>query len=258
MKMLMKKMIGIVFLFGCAGLAMAQVNSQKITVGTLYLSPPFVYNAFTGFDINLMQALCVKEHLQCQFVNGTFETLMAELRLSNSKINVAISAISMTHQRSQDYLFVGPYYQSSMSFLAKEKKNSRLSLAQLKQKSVGVMSGTIFYDYVQSLLAGEGHIKTYDTEEDMLAALSDGKVDVISLDTPVAEYWQNKSNCQLRVISAPIKIPGDYGYGIVLHKADLRLQAQLTEGLALLKADGTYAKLVDTYFGKQRLTCAAR
>lgn len=254
----MKKMMSVVLLLSCAGLAMAQVNSSKITIGTLYLSPPFVYNAFTGFDINLMQAICVKEHLQCQFVHTTFDSLMTELRLSNSKINVAISAISITDRRSQNYLFVGPYYQSSMSFLAKEEKNPRLSLAQLKQKSVGVMQGTIFYGYVQGILAGANNIKSYDTEEDMLAALGDGKVDVISLDTPVAEYWQNKSNCQLKIISAPIKIPGDYGYGIVLHKADVRLQAKLAEGLALIKADGTYATLVDTYFGKQRLSCVAR
>lgn len=241
--------------FGTAFAANTAPPSRAVTIGVFSLYPPFVYNNAIGFDINLMQAICTQEALQCTFVNGTMEELLGDLSKPQGKLDIAISAISITKERSKTLAFVGPYYQSTMSFVANEDMPTAITLAQLKGKTIGVEKSTIFYTYLVNYFGNDDNIKVYSSEGDVLEALHDEDVDAIVMDTPVAEYWQTKSNCKLKIVSAPIKIPGDFGYGMVIRKNNPALGAILNQGLQTIESNKTYARLVDTYFSGQTLAC---
>lgn len=227
---------------------------RSVTIGVSYFYPPFVYSPSIGFDIGLMQGICTKEHWQCQFVAYTLEDMLKQLRSGNSKIDAAIGAISITEQRAKEVDFVGPYYQSSMSFVSRAEASNTLSLAQLKKAEVGTETASVFYAYLKNTL-GLSDITAYDESNDMIKALSDHDVDVITLDTPVAEYWQKTSQCRLKIVGSAVKVPGDRGYGIVIRKGDKLFADALNDGLRAMYADGSYAHLVQMYFPPSNTMC---
>lgn len=258
----------------------AQPVSSAITVGVFYLYPPFVYSTSIGFDVNLMQAICDSQQLQCTFVNHTMDELLSDLSKPSGQVDVAISAISITRARSQYVSFVGPYYQSTMSFLAKAGVATDINLLQLKNKKIGTLKSSIFYYYLKNMYGNTDHSKTddqgsiysylknffgnfgnddnikiYDGQNDLLQALTNNDVDVITLDTPVAEYWQNQSECKLKVVGPAIKIPSDEGYGLVLRKNNPALKVLLEQGLQRVSYNRTYARLVDTYLSGHLNKC---
>ena len=242
------------------GSAFAQNNpqvGQAITVGIFSLYPPFIYSPSIGFDVNLMQQICQQQGLQCTFVMRTMDELLTDLKQSHGQLDAAISAISITQKRLQDDLFAGPYYQDTMSFLGNDNTPTTITLLQLKDKKIGAVKSTIFYYYLVSVFGSDDNIKLYDSQDDLLQALQEKKVDAITLDTPVAKYWQMKSACKLKVVSAPIKIPGDEGYGIVVRKNNPALKAHLEQGLAVIKANGEYNRLVNTYLSEPFTTCSS-
>lgn len=248
----------VALLLGCWISAWSQSASKVITIGVDYFYPPFVYSTDIGFDIGLMRAICAKKHLSCRFVSEPFESLLTDLKRPQGRFDIAVGAISITEKRTKDYAFVGPYYHSTMSFLAKKRLEGHIGPKELATKKIGVLEDSTFYYYLKQVFGSDANLKVYTVTDDMLQALSDGDVDVISLDTPVAFYWQHKSNCTLSIIGEAIQLPGDQGYGIMVRKTDRVLRVTLEQGFQEVRADPYFSTLIESYFNSQILDCRAK
>jgi ABC-type amino acid transport substrate-binding protein len=228
--------------------AQALVTTKPIVIGILY-DPPFVYNTSTGFDVEMMKNICVSQNVQCQFRQTTLDAALADLKGKTGKMDAAVGAISITAQRALTLDFVGPYYRGTMSLLARKGQLSdTVSLSTLTNQTIGVERASIFYQYLAEVAHTDKHLKIYEDDNDLLQALSNEEVDAIALDTPVAQYWQQKSHCKLHIIGPATQIPQDQGYGIVLRQHDKTLKKLFHQGFQDIQRQGELQRLIQLYF----------
>ncbi len=84
--------------------------------------PPFEYKEgqdFRGFDIEIAQIIAEKLGLELQIQDMEFDSLIPSL--TSKKIDMAISAITITEERKQQVDFSESYYQANQTILVKKR-----------------------------------------------------------------------------------------------------------------------------------------
>lgn len=249
-------LIGLMLLLVLSCLPVQALNKVRpIVIGILY-DPPFVYNSSTGFDVEMMTNICTSQKMECRFVLTTLNAAFVDLRAKTGQLDAAVGAISITAQRANVFAFVGPYYQGTMSLLARQGQfNERAPLSAFLKQSIGVEKDSTFYHYLAEAAKTDEYLKIYEDSNEMLQALADEEVDAIALDSPVAKYWQQKSHCKLQVVGPAVQIPYDEGYGIVLRLNDTALKTMLSQGLQKIQTEGALARLIHLYFSDSLSYC---
>ncbi|MFC3909860.1 transporter substrate-binding domain-containing protein [Legionella dresdenensis] len=224
--------------------------AETLKVGVLPFAPPFEMQAaqndyFTGFDVNLMTEICQRIQAQCNFVPLSADQLFVQTYTGT--IDLAISAISITAERQQSYLFSLPYLASGGQFLANTSSQIN-SLTDLRGKTIGTQKGTIFKAFVIDTLAGQATIKEFNSQSEMLQALADKTIDATIFDTGTAKYWVANNANLYKLISKPITI--GLGYGIMANKSRQDLIDRINKALVDMENDGTYLKIYKNYFSQ--------
>jgi polar amino acid transport system substrate-binding protein len=122
--------------------------------------PPFEYYGddyrLTGFDVDLMRAIAEKMGKQVDIADMAFDGLGTALQIG--QIDVAIAAISVTEQRSQQFLFSDVYLVSQAGVLAKNDSTfgELTTPAQLVDKRTGVQAASVYEGWIQSTLVEPG------------------------------------------------------------------------------------------------------
>ena len=108
---------------------------------------------------------------------------------SSGRIDVAISSITITAERLKSQSFTQPFYDSDMGIAAKTDSPIK-GLADLKGKIVGVLSGSTGETWSKEHQATDGfaEVKGYNTQQDLLLDLGNGRVDAVVSDIPGMEY----------------------------------------------------------------------
>ncbi len=213
--------------------------------------PPFEYidenNQMTGFDIELAKALCKEIKAECSFSNQSFDSLIPSLKFR--RFDAIISGMDITASRLEQVDFSNPYYENSAVFIAEKGKISGVD--QLSKKTVGVQNGTTHQSYLINNFEKKGvKIRPYDSYQNALLDLTNGRIDAVFSDTAVAREWiisQDKK--KFAIAGKEIKDP-DYfgtGMGIAVRKND-PLRETLNKALEKVKLEGTYQKLLTKYF----------
>lgn len=229
------------------------LHAEKITIGTLPYDPPFEMAAdkhdhFYGFDIDLMQEICKRAELDCQFKSMNFEQLFTELLAG--KITLAIGAISITEQRQETFLFSLPYLASGGQFMA--LTNTPLTAVEgIRNKRVGVERGTLFKALVLEKFHNLVNVIDYATQEELLSALNNKNVDVILLDTGSAKYWVANNGSLFKLVGSSMEI--GVGYGIMANKNQTDLINRVNRALLGMENDGSYLRIYSRYFSQMAL-----
>ncbi len=244
--------IGVGLAIFLANSAFAQAQ-RTIVFGTLYFYPPFVFSnaegPYSGFDVELARALATKLGMHPRFVALPIKQLFTDVRAND--IEAVISAITITDARKQYFSFTIPYLNSSASYLIDSNDNLNVDLARSSNKVVGVVQGTFFDDYLQTLYGKDSpKVKNYDTEENLLDALASKKVNAALLDTAVAEFWLQNYKLNFKLAPVPIsnQTVSGAGYGIVVNKNNTQLLNDLNKAILAMKADGSLQLLINKYF----------
>lgn len=229
---------------------------KTVRIGTEGAYPPFNFIAsdgkIQGFDIDIAQAICDHEKVQCSFVAQDWDGLIPALLAG--KYDMIFASMSITDERKKTIAFTDRYYRSPALFVA-TKENAGLTATPegLKGKTIGVQSGTVSATYLDALFAPAGvEIKQYATQDEANLDLSSGRVDALLADKVVMMPWLTKAGdggcCQ--VIGPDITDPKYFGEGIGagLRKEDADLKAIFDKGIADIRADGTYDKINAKYF----------
>jgi ABC-type amino acid transport substrate-binding protein len=80
-----------------------------------------------------------------------------------------------------------------------------------------------------------------------MEAVADHKVDAGLTDASTTKYWVN-NNAPLFKLIGP-KLPIGKGYAFFSTKGNTALITRINNAMDSLKADGTFAKIYDNYFG---------
>ena len=123
---------------------------------------------------------------------------------------------------------------------------SYTSLEELKQKRIGIPSGTNFDLLVRNAFP-DAQLSYYNNQSDLLTALSTGKIDTFPSDEPVIRYIINQGYPGITYI--PEYIEGfDFAYCFAKNHDGERLSAEFSEFISSLRADGRLSELAEKWF----------
>jgi polar amino acid transport system substrate-binding protein len=218
-------------------------GGEKLLVGSDIPYPPFEQGKaghYTGFDVELMEAIGEKIGREVEFQDTSFETIFRDV--AQGKFDAAISAATITEEREKAVDFSNPYYLSEQAVLVKEGSPIK-SLKELEGKTVGVQQGTTGQELAKEEIGG-AEIRPYPEGPDAVNALKSGTVEGVVIDAPVAQNAVEKSGG----VEIAEKISTEEDYGIVVAQGEEELLEEINKGLEEVEKDGTYTKIFEKWF----------
>lgn len=218
-------------------------GGEPLTVGSDIPYPPFEQGKsgnYTGFDIELMEAIAEKIGRTAEFQDTSFETIFRDV--AQGKFEAVISAATITEEREQAVDFSNPYYLSEQAVLVKEGSDVK-SLEDLEGQTVAVQQGTTGQELAKEELGGS-EIRPYPEGPDAVNALKAGTVEGVIIDAPVAQNAVEKSGG----VEIAEKVPTEEEYGIAVAQGETELLEEINQGLKEVQDDGTYKTIYEKWF----------
>lgn len=199
--------------------------------------PPFEYNdhgVIKGFDIDLARLIAKQLGKKAFFDVMQFSSILPAL--SSKQSDAAISTITITEQRKKSFDFSQPYYFESLSVVFDEKKPIT-KVSQLSGKKIAVQLGSTMEIWLKKN-APDAHLLVMDNNNQTIAALKAGHVDLVMLDGAQGVVFSQKNPG----LSSFIIAKSADGYGLAFPK-DSPLTQKVNKVLDILKQNGELAKL---------------
>lgn len=224
-----------------------------LTVITSADYPPMEYmdgDEIVGFDPAMMTEIANRMGLEVQFKNQAFDTLVTAVA-GGTGCDVAVSAITIDPDRSEEVDFTDSYYDSNLAIVVLDDGTFTASddivkvKEQLAGQAVGAQSGSSGEAWVQENLTDSDYTPQQDTP-DLLQQLRTGAIKAAVYDQPVAEAHVagEYSDCMVMTV-----IPTGEQYGIIVNKDNPELTSAINDVLAEMKDDGTLQALYAEYLG---------
>lgn len=219
-----------------------------LNVGTESFNPPFVMQGskkeIYGFDIDMMNSLCKIMQRTCRFHIMRFDELLDAV--ARKEIDMAISSITITPERAKAVNFSIPYLLSYSRFLTKPSvKTDPFSLELLNDKTIGLETGTVFPQQLNTMGVKNPKLKLYTSLSNQLTGLNKGEVDIILLDNPTATYWASNSSDTFKLAGPPYMY--GYGLGIAVNPTEGALLTALNQALLQYQNSNEYKQNYNKY-----------
>jgi len=228
---------------GCGGGGGNGGEGGTLSVGSDIPYPPFEQGKpgnYTGFDIELVEAIAEKIGRKAEFHDTSFETIFRDV--AQGKFDAVASAATITEEREKAVDFSNPYYLSEQAVLVKEGSPIK-SLGDLSGKTVAVQQGTTGQELAKEK-SGASEIRPFPEGPDAVNALKSGTVEAVVIDAPVAQEAVEKSGG----LEIAQKVPTEEEYGIAVAQGEEELLDEINEGLEEVEEDGTYKKIYEKWF----------
>ncbi len=218
-------------------------GGEKLTVGSDIPYPPFEQGKpgeYTGFDVELMEAIGEKIGRTPEFQDTSFETIFRDV--GQGKFEAVASAATITPEREKEVSFSDPYYLSEQAILVKEGSDIT-GLADLEGKVVGAQQGTTGLELGKEK-ANASELRPYPEGPDAINALKAGTIEAVIIDAPVAQNAvEEEGGAEIAE-----KVPTEEEYGIAVAKNNTELLAEINKGLKEVISDGTYTTIFEKWF----------
>ena len=249
-----KKLFGLVsllcaclFFFSFSSTAYAEKTYQ---IGTDVTYPPFEFankdNKYVGIDIDLLKAIAKEENFKVAIKPVGFNAAVQSLQ--SGQLDGVMAGMAMTDERKVKFDFSEPYYKTG--FVMAVAKDSKITkLEQLRGKRVAIKTGTAAGEYAISLKDKYGFTTvTFDDSDNMYNDVVNGNSVACFEDIPVMQY-AIKTGTALKIVTKPAQ-GGYYGFA-VMKGQNQELLKKFNAGLAKIKKNGEYQKIVDRYLSSK-------
>ena len=223
-------------------------SAGVITVGTDPTYAPFTYHdpasgELTGFDVDIARAVAHKLGVKVQFVEAPWAGLIAGVDVH--RYDLVANEIEITPPRQLKYGFSAPYIVSRAVAVVNTGNNTIHSFQDLKGKNI---VDALSSNYGQLALKYGAKV-TDDTDSGQSYLLVEqGRVDA-TLDDRLGflQFKKQQPNAPLKIAAA--NTVGQL-QGLLFRKDQPELKAAIDKALADIKADGTYLRISEKYFGE--------
>ncbi len=199
-----------------------------------------------GFDIDLAKEVAKRWGVEVEFKPCEWDGIMFDLNSGN--IDMVWNGMTMTEERIKQAAFSEPYFtDGQLIFSRREAKVNKVS--ELEGKVVGLQLGSSADYAVQKsdVFSKIKEIKKYATNVEALMDLEAGRTDAVVVDTVAGKYYNSK---RAVLTYSEESLTQEY-YGVAMRKKDKALVEKLNETLNEMKADGTFEKISEKWFGKE-------
>ena len=222
------------------GLTLA--SAEPVIVATDAPFPAYTFvdaaGTITGYERDLMDQVCTRARLECRWVDTTFDKLIPGVM--SGKFDVIIGGIAITAERRQQVDFTASYHGTDDT----EWYIGRPGAPDPDTAMIAVQAGTVHDSFLRD--SGRRHI-AFSTEDEMFAALADGRADLAfgafeareDLDDLLAANGYDYLYSDLIA---------DDGIGMAVCQGNASLLDSLNTALDTLRADGTIDDLETLWF----------
>ncbi len=237
---------GFLFLCGCS-----RTPDDVLTVGMELAYPPFemtdAQGEPSGVSVDLARALGAHLGREVVIENTPFDGLIPSLK--TGRIDLIISSMTATPERSKSIDFSEPYVHTGLAMLAAAGTTFE-TIEEVDQpgRKVAVKLGTTGHAYAREHLA-HAELLVLNEENACVLEVIQGKVDVFFYDQlSVYRNWQRNPE-QTRAILAPFQ---KEAWAVALRQGDDALRDQVNGFLSSFRADGGFDRLADTYLDEMK------
>ncbi|WP_418968865.1 ABC transporter substrate-binding protein [Alloscardovia omnicolens] len=229
------------------------VTDGKLTVATGEPAyTPWVLNnkpqSGEGYEAAVIYAVAKELGYKDSDVKWTRSTFDSAIAPGAKDWDMNIQQFSITEERKQAVDFSPSYYNTTQALVVKSdnKFGNATSLADLKDAVVGSMTGTTSYEQAKDKIKDD--IKLYNNNDDAVAALSSGQIDVLVVDTPTAVNMVESGQAGKtgKVLGQIANSEDKEGMGILLPKGS-QLTAKVTKAINTLEENGTLKELQEKW-----------
>lgn len=254
----MKQFITLMALAGILAVPAAQAKDWKEVVIAMDATyPPFESVApdgtLVGFEVDLANALCAEMKVRCKLVNVGWDALIPGLVAK--KHDALMTSMNVTEERKRAIDFSDTYYVMQNRFVAKKGAALAISKQGLKGKTIAVQTGSAQDNFVTEQFGDVATIKRYTGAGEPYLELLNGRADlhfgsVVQIGDSFLGKGGNDRKFEFIGPTYTGKQNKKLGEGVAVgvRKQDSDLRERFNAGLASLKRNGGYQKIVDKYF----------
>jgi len=216
-------------------------------IGTEGTYAPFTYHddsgKLVGFDVEIGEAIAQKLGVKAQFLEGKWDGLIAGL--DANRYDTVINQVGITEARKQKYDFSEPYIASKAVLIVKDGNSDIKGFADLKGKKAAQSLTSNFGKLAEQ--SGAELVGTDGFDQSIQLVLT-GRADATVNDSlSFLDFKKHKPDAPVKIVAQQEN--ADYS-GVIIRKGEPELLEAINKALADMKADGTYAKISDKYFGQ--------
>jgi polar amino acid transport system substrate-binding protein len=176
-----------------------QLNVIKVAASPTI--PPMLFEKdgkYTGMDLEIFEGYCKSRG--CTFKITAYDWLGMLGAVTSGQADVAFSGISITDKRKEVMDFSNPYFTSTWQLIGLNDRNIKITdLSQLKKYTIAYPTGSVFDDYVKTVLQPKGYysveqVKLYPSPAEALIALQNRNVDLVFVDSVMLVNYQKSLN----------------------------------------------------------------
>ena len=217
---------------------------------------PFVFqnssNQYTGIDMDLIKAIAEDQGFEIEITNPGFDAAINAVQ--SGQADGMIAGMSVTDARKETFDFSDSYYTAN-TILGVKESSTISSYEDLNGKTVGVKNGTASQTFLTENQSKYGYkIKTFSDAASMYDSLNTGSIDAVMDDEPVIKYSISQGQkLKTPIAGTPI---GETAFA-VKKGSNPELLEKFNKGLANLKANGEFQKILDKYLASDSTTTSS-
>lgn len=232
-------------------------DKGKIVLGVSPDYPPYEFlttengnKKVVGADIYLAEQVAKKLGVQVEIQQMAFDSLIAALNAN--KVDMVISGVNPTEERKKAVDFSDVYYTSKGIFVVNKDSEEIKSVADLKNKKIGVQKGSTYETYAkEQLKMDDKNIQALTDVPSLLQDLKNKKIDVVLIPDDVAKIAMNKyTDIKISAFTAE-NDPEATGMAIAFKKgkdnSNKELLEQVNAVIKEIQAQKTFEKELDKY-----------
>ena len=250
MKTLFAALLGIAA--SCSSLPADAKDWKTVRIGMDATYPPFEsvnpQGQIVGFEVDYTKDLCAKMQVTCTFQNQDWDGIIPALLAG--KFDVILSSMNETQARSKLVAFSDVYYATPPVWVTSaSNKSNDVSLAAMKDKTVGTQSSTTFANYLDKNYKGVD-VKLYPGGDEPYADLASGRLDYVVGDEVVSQTFVEKNPGCCRIVAEIPRTPDIFGPGVgaAFRPDDTDLRELFNKAIRQANADGSFKKIAQQYF----------
>ncbi|HEY8752188.1 MAG TPA: amino acid ABC transporter substrate-binding protein/permease [Arthrobacter sp.] len=227
--------------------APADVKGKTFTIGTDTTFAPFEFRNgsgdLVGIDMDLLQAIAKNQGFTVNVKSLGFDAALQALQ--SNQVDGVIAGMSITDKRKLIFDFSDPYFDSGIQMAVAKSNNTIKSYADLAGKSVAVKRGSEGETFANSIKDQYNFtVKALDQSATMYDDVKAGNSVAVFDDYPVLAYGISQNNG----LKAVTEKEAGSSYGFAVNKGqNADLLSAFDTGLAELKANGEYQRILDVY-----------
>jgi len=237
----------LLFLF----VSLVRADDKPLIVGMDMSYPPFemrdTSGAPSGVSVDLANALGEFLHRPVRIENVPFAGLIAALK--TGRLDVVISSMTATTERSQSIDFSEPYLKTGLCLLVGVKTDIQsIADADRAGRSVTVVKGTTGHLYAVQQLK-KARVLVLDQPASCTLEVAQGKADAFIFDqlSTLANWRKNPDTT--RAILTPFQAEG---WAVGLRKGNEALRTQVNAFIADYQKKAGFEKLGDKWLSEQK------